>query len=238
MGLLRKLFGQEQSDVDSYTDFGPDFVVRIARSLELPEWASGLPRYTNEEQEAIDDTHARFTRMTDSIARERGGEHTSFHPDLAEPLKRALFEAGLSNCAMYHWKAIPMNMSGLVIPVEVESDACPANWRETASTYLKCYLCNLSPFALLRLAQLLMGCGHKREAAEVVRAVLAFPRHARNNRPNRMDVIAAMSTTSFFADSDFAGLYSGSGGYSEASIGQLVREAESVAKSASKQTPN
>jgi len=233
MGLLRKLFGQEQSNPDSYTDFGPDFVVRLARSLELNEWASGLPRYTDEEQEAIDDALARFTRMTDSIARERGGEHTSFHPDLAEPIKRALFEAGLSNCAMYHWKAIPMAVGGLVVPVEVESDNCPANWRETASTYLKCYLCNLSPFALLRLAQLVVGCGHKREATEAVRAVLAFPGHARSNPPSRMDVIAAMSTTSFFADSDFAGLYSDSSGYSEASIEQLIREAKAVSKSAS-----
>ena len=238
MGFLGKLFGREQSDPDSYTDFGPDFVVRLARSLELHEWASGLPGYTNEEQAAIDDTLARFAKMTDSVAKEQGGEQMSFHPDIAESIKRALFEAGLSNCATYHWKAIPMAMGGLVIPVEVESDDCPANWRETASTYLKCYLCNLSPFALLRFAQLLIGCGHKREAAEVVRAVLAFPKYARINRPSRMDVIAAMSTTSFFADSDFAGLYSDSGGYSEASIGQLVREAQAVAKSVSTQTPS
>jgi hypothetical protein len=229
MGLFRKLFGQEQSDADSYMDFGPDFVVRLARSLELREWAPGLPSYTKEEQEAIDDTLARFARMTDSVAREHGGEHTSFHPDLAEPIKRALFEAGLSNCAMYHWKAIPMTMAGLVIPVEVESDRCPANWRETASTYLKCYLCNLSPFALLRLAQLIVGCGYKREAADVVRVVLAFPSHARSNPPSRMDVIAAMSTTSFYADSDFAGLYSDSGAYSEESMGRLIREARAVA---------
>lgn len=233
MGLLRDLFGREQSHRDSYTDFGPDFVVRLAKSLELREWAESLPGYTSEEQEAIDDALARFAQMTDSVAREQGGEHMSFHPDLAEPIKRALFEAGLSNCATYHWRAIPMSMSGLVIPVEVESDDCPVNWRETASTYLKCYLCNLSPFALLRLAQLLVGCGHRREADEVVRAVLAFPKYAQSNQPSRMDVIAAMSTTSFFADSDFASLYSESG-YAEASIRQLTREAQAIAKSASK----
>ncbi len=229
MGWLRKLLGREQSDLESHMDF----VMRLAKSLELHEWAPGLPGYTNEEQEAIDDTLARFTKMTDSVAREQGGEHMSFHPDIVGSIRRTLQEAGLSNYAIYHWKAIPVTMSGLVIPVEVESYDCPANWRETASTYLKCYLCNLSPFALLRLAQLLTGCGRKREAAEVVRAVLAFTRSARSNRPSQADVIAAMSTTSFFADGDFVGLYSDDGGYSEASIGKLVREAQAVAKSVS-----
>lgn len=229
MGLFGKLFGQKQSNHDFHTEFGPEFVLRLATSAGLQEWTAGagLQHYTDEEQEAIEDTRQSFAQMTDSIAREKGGEHMAFHPDLSEPLKRALCEAGLSN---YAWRAFPVAMDGHRVPTE-----CPVNWREIASAYVKCYFCNRSPFALLRLAQLLAVCGHQREAADAVHAVLAFPKYARSHRPPEMDLVAAMSTSYLFSDVDFAGLYS-RGGFSEASLAQLVREAQALTKSVPAQT--
>ena len=226
MGLLGKIFGRT---VISYEEIGPEFVIRIARSLELPEWSAGsLPKYSSSEQSSIDEVFDRFAKMTASIAEENGAQQMSFHPDVAEPLKRVLFEAGLSNSALYRWRAFPMEVGGIVLPIEVDTSGPPDEWKEIASTYAKCYLCNLNPFSFLRLAQLLFQCGRKQEGSLAAQAVRSFVTFASRNRPNRLDAIAYMSTSSFFADYDFASLYEDVGGYSLHAVGRLDKEAKLV----------
>jgi hypothetical protein len=228
MGFLRSIFGGRSAEPESYSDAGLRVIKHLISSIPLPEWRGGLPSYTEDEQSAIETVSAQFSHMVDSIAREEGGERMLFHPDVAEPLQRALAEVGLKNFADSQWKYFFTEMGEMALPVETQEGPMFEKMEKTISTYLKCFLCNQNPFALLRLAELLIRLSRLTEALDVLNVIEKFPTFARANQPKKTDFVAAKSVDYLFFDKGCRDLYGTDGTYSHQAIALLAKSAREL----------
>ncbi len=168
MALFAKLFGVEKG----YADAGSRLTYELIQRFGLEGWPDGrFPVYSSEEAGAIDLELSSFQRSADGMAEEEGGPGATmgFHPEALPQLRRHLTSGALVRLADENWMQ--------------RSDAeLRRIWKQCASTYLKAWLSDLDPSALLRMAELLSRVGCKREARKALEAVLLFPSYVDNGK--------------------------------------------------------
>lgn len=167
MALLKAIFGSPKPPARPYADEGLKLTKRLIGLLDLSDWATGTPVYTEQEARAIDRELRDFQRMADLEAQKTGYKEMLFHPKIVDSMQRSFGTEALCRPAgpvMGHW--------------ELDED-CPSDWRTRVSTYLKAWAMNLDPNALLEMAQLLALAGYRNEAKQSAAIVAAwFPGYA------------------------------------------------------------
>ncbi len=159
MGLLGRILGRGNSQQKPYIDAGVSLMYKLTTSLSLPGWKDGLPSYTSTELEAINRRMSSFQKMANDIA---GGE-VKFHPEAVPDLQRILCAEALIELAGDDWKF---------------ADEVPRNWKKCVATYLKAWVSNFNPQALMELGDLLVKAGYRNEAKGTFRVLLLFPTYA------------------------------------------------------------
>lgn len=144
----------------------------LSRSIPMPQWATGIPNgYTPKE--------------TESIERVRCVILSSADPSKAETVQESLAyliaELGLIRLARQLQRSIYDSW--------IRPDR-PDDWGSVISAYLKAWLCDLNPFILLDVADVLLQTGHPAEASMAVSAAEKFPVYARTTKHTPSDVIA------------------------------------------------
>jgi hypothetical protein len=161
---------------ETYPECGCDAVVAIAKSLSLGDWQN----YTEEERAAIGRELSNFQRLANETA---GGE-VRFHPEAAEGIQRKCTARALEELADGMWRFSAR-------------DTVPDDWRSRVATYLKAWICDMSPVVLTKMAEMLAIAGCRSEARHALEAVLLFPAYApkhfgddEQSRKLAMDIVA------------------------------------------------
>jgi hypothetical protein len=161
MGLLHKLFGSRtQQAMDPYLERGT-ILVRNVSDACLKEWQAGVPGYTPAEEAAINEHLSSFQRTADRVV----GGNAVFHPEIIDTVERQFTAEALEELAGEGWKYS-------------DKRTLPGNWKDRVSTYLKAWLCNMSPQVLLAVGEILAKAGYKGEAKQAYEVVLLFPSYA------------------------------------------------------------
>lgn len=187
MGLLKALFGSVTPSARPYVDEGLQLTKQLIGLLNLSDWASGTPEYTEDEARAIDRELSDFQEMADARARKQGHSQMISHSETIAPLQRAMGADALRRLA-----GPVMDVGGW----ELDGD-CPSDWKLRVSTYLKAWAMNLDPDVLLEMAKLLALAGHKAEGKQAAAIVAAwFPSYAPqffagSNNPKLVESITA-----------------------------------------------
>lgn len=169
MGFLKKLFGPPKPPSRPYVDQGLALTKRLIGLLNLSDWATGVPDYTDQEARAIDRELRRFQSIADQSAQRDGSREMRFHPEFIPPMQRRLGADALRRLVGPE----------LDVGWELDDDYCPIDWKSRVSTYLKAWAMNLDPSALMEMAQLLALAGYQSEARQAAGIVAAcFPSYA------------------------------------------------------------
>lgn len=144
----------------------------LSRRIPMPEWATGIPNgYTPKETQSIERVRRAILSDTD--------------PSKAEAVKESfdylIAELGLIRLARQLQRSIYDNW------IRPER---PDDWGSVLSANLKAWLCDLNPFILLDVADILLQVGQPAEASMAVSAAEKFPTYARTTTHTPSDVIA------------------------------------------------
>lgn len=161
MGFVKAPSGTAKPPARLYVDEGFKLTKKLIRLLDLSDWEKGTPVYTEEEASVVDGEWRDFQRMLNAEVRRRGKQA----PEFME-IQRTFGSESLRRLA------------GPSLGWELDGD-CPDDWKARVSTYLKAWVMNQNPDALIEMAQLLALAGYKAETKQCAAIVARwFPNYA------------------------------------------------------------
>jgi len=153
-GILESVFG---GDPKQYVQSGYELTQHLVSQFSLQGWVNGRPSMSVTDERYLDEILDSFREGSNSEARRKGAESSSYHPE--------------------YWAYIERAMTDCALRMEAIENPDGEPWSVLVSTYLKAWASGLNPWAMLGVADILFGQGEVRLARRAIDVSALFPRY-------------------------------------------------------------